>query len=240
MTAVLKARGLGKRYRRRWALSDCTLDIPAGQVVGLVGPNGAGKTTLLHLAVGPAAADRGHDRGARRPAGGRPSAAGPGRLRRPGHAHLRALTVADHLRLGAHLNPGWDARLASDRIERPRPRPTPAGRQAVRRPAGPACADPRPGQAARAADPGRAGGQPRPAGPARVPAGPDGGRGRPGAQRRAVLAPGRRPGAGLRLPDRARRLAGADGRRGRATCWPRTTGSPGPAATRPVFPRASR
>ena len=52
MTAVLRAEGLGKRYRRRWALSDCTLDIPAGHVTGLVGPNGAGKTTLLSLAVG--------------------------------------------------------------------------------------------------------------------------------------------------------------------------------------------
>ncbi|MGH2631923.1 MAG: ATP-binding cassette domain-containing protein, partial [Tepidiformaceae bacterium] len=52
MTAALDARGLGKRYGRRWALTECTLEIPTGQVVGLVGPNGAGKTTLLHLAVG--------------------------------------------------------------------------------------------------------------------------------------------------------------------------------------------
>jgi ABC-2 type transport system ATP-binding protein len=52
MTAVLESSGLGKRYRRRWALTDCTLAIPAGHVVGLVGPNGAGKTTLLNLAVG--------------------------------------------------------------------------------------------------------------------------------------------------------------------------------------------
>jgi len=43
---------LGKRYGRRWALANCTLTVPAGQVVGLVGPNGAGKTTLLQLAVG--------------------------------------------------------------------------------------------------------------------------------------------------------------------------------------------
>src|ERR1700722_7179570 len=49
---VLSARGLGKRYRRRWALTDCTLTVPAGYVVGLVGPNGAGKTTMLKLAVG--------------------------------------------------------------------------------------------------------------------------------------------------------------------------------------------
>ena len=52
MTTVLRTRGLGKRYRRRWALRDCTLDIPAGRVTGLVGPNGAGKTTLLGLAIG--------------------------------------------------------------------------------------------------------------------------------------------------------------------------------------------
>jgi ABC-type multidrug transport system ATPase subunit len=51
MTA-LHTSGLGKRYRRRWALSDCTLQIPEGRVAGLVGPNGAGKTTLLQLAVG--------------------------------------------------------------------------------------------------------------------------------------------------------------------------------------------
>src|SRR5215470_9832883 len=49
---VLTAQGLGRRYGRRWALSDCTLSVPAGRIVGLVGPNGAGKTTLLRLAVG--------------------------------------------------------------------------------------------------------------------------------------------------------------------------------------------
>ena len=52
MRAVIETDGLGKRYRRLWALTDCTLSVPAGHVVGLVGPNGAGKTTLLNLAVG--------------------------------------------------------------------------------------------------------------------------------------------------------------------------------------------
>src|SRR5436309_3090609 len=52
MTAVVAADRLGKRYRWRWGLRDCTLEIPAGRVVALVGPNGAGKSTLLHLAVG--------------------------------------------------------------------------------------------------------------------------------------------------------------------------------------------
>jgi ABC-2 type transport system ATP-binding protein len=52
MMPVLSARGLGKRYGSRWALRDCTLEVPAGAVVALVGPNGAGKSTLLQLAAG--------------------------------------------------------------------------------------------------------------------------------------------------------------------------------------------
>jgi ABC-2 type transport system ATP-binding protein len=60
MTAVLNASGLGKQYRQRWALRDCTLQVPAGRVVGLVGPNGAGKTTLLNLAVGLLQPSAGH------------------------------------------------------------------------------------------------------------------------------------------------------------------------------------
>ena len=75
MTAIVSARGLGKRYRRRWALTDCTLDIPAGHVTGLVGPNGAGKTTLLNLAAGLLAPTT----GTIEVCGGRP-AAGPEQL----------------------------------------------------------------------------------------------------------------------------------------------------------------
>jgi len=118
MTAVVEARGLGKQYHRTWALADCTLSIPAGHVVGLVGPNGAGKTTLLNLATGMLAPTA----GAIEVLGARP-AAGPAQLARVGYLAqdapvYAALSVADHLRLGAHLNPGWDGGLASERIER--------------------------------------------------------------------------------------------------------------------------
>lgn len=48
---ALEARGLGKKYGRRWALEDCSFRVPAGRIAALVGPNGAGKSTLLNLAT---------------------------------------------------------------------------------------------------------------------------------------------------------------------------------------------
>jgi ABC-2 type transport system ATP-binding protein len=115
--AVLETTGLSKRYGRRWALSDCTLEIPPGHVVGLVGPNGAGKTTLLHLAVGLLAPTS----GAIRVLGDRP-AHGSAQLARVGFVGQQTpvyagLSIADHLRFGAWLNPSWDRDLAERRIE---------------------------------------------------------------------------------------------------------------------------
>jgi ABC-2 type transport system ATP-binding protein len=116
VNAVIAASGLGKQYRRTWALRDCTLAIPEGHVVGLVGPNGAGKTTLLRLATGMLTPTS----GTITVLGERP-AAGPAQLARVGFvaqdtAVYARLTVADHLRLGAWLNPGWDDDLARQRI----------------------------------------------------------------------------------------------------------------------------
>jgi ABC-2 type transport system ATP-binding protein len=117
MSAVLDATGLGKRYRQRWALRDCTLQVPAGRVVGLVGPNGAGKTTLLQLAVGllePSA-------GQIAVLGGRP-AENPQQLGRVGFVAqdtpvYAGLSVGEHLELGSWLNPRFDVATADHRID---------------------------------------------------------------------------------------------------------------------------
>ncbi|MEV0128700.1 ABC transporter ATP-binding protein [Dactylosporangium sp. NPDC050688] len=116
MTAVLRTDRLTKDYGRRRALTDCTLSIPSGRVVGLVGPNGAGKSTLLQLACGLL----GPTSGTIEVLGGRPNS-GPAQVAKVGFVAqdtptYAGLSVAEHLTLGARLNPGWDAGVAERRI----------------------------------------------------------------------------------------------------------------------------
>jgi iron complex transport system ATP-binding protein len=47
MTAVFSLHGVNVAYDGRTVVSGVTLDLAAGQIVGLIGPNGAGKTSLL-------------------------------------------------------------------------------------------------------------------------------------------------------------------------------------------------
>lgn len=56
----LKALNLAKRYKGRDVVSDVSIEIESGEVVGLLGPNGAGKTTSFYMIVGLIAADKGH------------------------------------------------------------------------------------------------------------------------------------------------------------------------------------
>jgi len=118
MTVAIRTKGLGKRYGQRWALSDCTIEVPAGHVVGLVGPNGAGKSTLLQLAVGLIAPSA----GAIEVLGRRP-AEDPAQLGRVGFVAqdtpaYAAFSIDDHLCLGAWLNPSWDRAVSEARIDR--------------------------------------------------------------------------------------------------------------------------
>jgi ABC-2 type transport system ATP-binding protein len=115
--AVIRTRGLSKRYRKVTALSEATITVPEGRISALIGPNGAGKTTLLRLLAGLA-----------RPTGGEVAVLGSP----PGHdpAFLagigflaqdiplyRRFTAEDHIGIGAHLNSGWDAASVRQRLE---------------------------------------------------------------------------------------------------------------------------
>jgi ABC-2 type transport system ATP-binding protein len=117
-TPALQTDRLGKRYGHVWGLRDCTLEVPAGAVVGLVGPNGAGKTTLLEMIIG-----------LLEPTAGEVSVFGvtsrahvAARLARVSyvaqdHPLYRDFSVADMFRLGRAMNPSWDQRLAQARME---------------------------------------------------------------------------------------------------------------------------
>ena len=48
----LEVSGLVKRYGQVLALDGCSLQVPAGHLVGLLGPNGAGKTTVMRTLFG--------------------------------------------------------------------------------------------------------------------------------------------------------------------------------------------
>jgi ABC-2 type transport system ATP-binding protein len=116
MSTAIETHDLSKRYRRVSALTGCTVTVPEGRVCALIGPNGAGKTTLLRLLAGLAS-----------PTGG--TAAVLGGAPRQDPAFLadigflaqeiplyRRFTAADHIQIGANLNPRWDADLVRARL----------------------------------------------------------------------------------------------------------------------------
>jgi lipopolysaccharide export system ATP-binding protein len=52
LNGFLQASGLSKSYRGRKVVSEVSLELRHGEVVGLLGPNGAGKTTTFYIIVG--------------------------------------------------------------------------------------------------------------------------------------------------------------------------------------------
>lgn len=118
MTDAIRTDTLGKHFRHRWALKDCSVTVPQGSVVALVGPNGAGKSTLLNMAVG-----------LTEPTEGSIEVMGRSPIKNPqwvlprvgfvaqDHPLYRRFAVGDMLTMGAKLNPTWDNSLAMTRLD---------------------------------------------------------------------------------------------------------------------------
>ena len=47
MNKAIEIKNLVKRYDDNFQLGELNLDIPSGEIIGLIGENGAGKTTLI-------------------------------------------------------------------------------------------------------------------------------------------------------------------------------------------------
>ncbi len=113
---VIECTELGKRYRRTWALRNCTLSIPAGHVVALVGPNGAGKTTLLNLAVGLATATTGEVTVLDGTPAGSPDALDRIAFVAQDAPLYKNLPTGAMLQLARNLNRRWDDQRARTRL----------------------------------------------------------------------------------------------------------------------------
>ncbi len=107
--AALETLALGRRYGKKWALRDCSLQVAEGSVTGLVGPNGAGKSTLLRMAAGLSRPSQGTVKifgDVVRPNGTRHlSRIGYFDQLRPLYGNLR---VRETLTLGRKVNATWD------------------------------------------------------------------------------------------------------------------------------------
>ncbi|MGH2507357.1 MAG: ABC transporter ATP-binding protein [Ktedonobacteraceae bacterium] len=119
MSYALETTRLGKRYGHTWALQDCSLTLPTGQVAALVGPNGAGKTTFLHLVAGLLRRTTGSVQVFRQNPYEQLKEVLP-RISFVAQDHplYKSFTVEEMLVLGRKLNPRWDEAMARERIQK--------------------------------------------------------------------------------------------------------------------------
>lgn len=118
MTAALSLRGVHKQYDD-FALQDIDLELPAGQIMGLIGVNGAGKSTLLRIVMGLVQADRGEVevRGYRLPE------SQVAAKREIGYASedmrlYKGKTLRWHMDFIRTIYPGWDEAYAGELLKR--------------------------------------------------------------------------------------------------------------------------
>ncbi|MFJ9043320.1 ABC transporter ATP-binding protein [Streptomyces sp. NPDC102347] len=114
--SAIETVGLGKRYRRGWALRDSSFRLPAGRMCALVGPNGAGKTTLLSLAADLVEPTTGTIRLAGHHPGSREARHGTAFLSQRKALYPR-FRVREILRMGQELNPTWNQDTAEAVVE---------------------------------------------------------------------------------------------------------------------------
>ncbi len=118
MSAAVALRGVRKRYDG-FALRDIDLELPTGQVMGLVGVNGAGKSTLLRMLMGLVRADGGEVE----VLGQRLPQAQVAVKREIGYASddmrlYRGQTLRWHMDLVRGVYDGWDEAYAQDLLRR--------------------------------------------------------------------------------------------------------------------------
>jgi ABC-2 type transport system ATP-binding protein len=118
MTLAFSLSGIGKRYPH-FALQGISLDLPEGQVMGLVGVNGAGKTTLLRLLTGMAAPDAGQVTvlGQRLPEGQVAAKRDIGFASEDMRLY-RSQTLRWHMDLVRAIYPGWNEAYAAELVRR--------------------------------------------------------------------------------------------------------------------------
>ena len=125
MTALLAASGVSVAFSGIRALNDVSLQVEAGERVGLIGPNGAGKTTLFNCLLGILQPDSGRVMLNGADVGGWPvhrrARAGMGRTFQRVEL-FSDTTVREHLLIPERIRNGSGA-LWKDLIGRGRPRP---------------------------------------------------------------------------------------------------------------------
>jgi len=104
---MLEVRHLSKTFGGLKAVSDVSLDVQEGSIIGLLGPNGAGKTTCFTMIAGFTKADSGHVRFAGREITG----LSPHQICRLGMIRtfqivqpFAGLTVQENIAVGAYLH----------------------------------------------------------------------------------------------------------------------------------------
>ena len=115
---AIEINGLTRKFRRKLAIDDVSLNIPTGCVYGLLGANGAGKTTLIKHLMGSYIPQQ----GTVRVLGLDPTVHPKDTLRRVGYLseerHMPTwMTVAELIKFTRTFYPNWDPDFAEQLLE---------------------------------------------------------------------------------------------------------------------------